>query len=104
LVPKQSLIEIFAPDGPDQSLDESVRTGCVGYGLDLVNLEYPKVRQSVLKTKQRIVIRGKMFRRLLSCDCTVEYPAHARTVEVGGADAKANPACEDSPSDFLLRQ
>jgi hypothetical protein len=25
LVPKQSLIEVFAPDGPDQSLDESVR-------------------------------------------------------------------------------
>jgi hypothetical protein len=24
LVPKQSLIEIFAPDGPDQSLDETL--------------------------------------------------------------------------------
>ncbi len=24
LVPKQSLIEIFAPDGPDQSFDESM--------------------------------------------------------------------------------
>src|SRR5208282_3125467 len=62
LVPKQSLIEVFTPYGPDQALDESVRTGCVGNGLDLINLKDPKIRQPALKTKQRIVIRGKMFR------------------------------------------
>ena len=56
LVPKESLIEIFAPDGPDQSLDESVRTRCPGNRLDLINLKDPKVRQPALKTKQRIVI------------------------------------------------
>jgi hypothetical protein len=44
LVPKQSLIEIFAPDGPDQSLDESIRAGCGGNGLDLINLKDPKIR------------------------------------------------------------
>jgi len=56
LVPKQSLIEVFAPDGPDQSLDESVRPRCPGNRLDLINLKDPKVRQPALKTKQRIVI------------------------------------------------
>ena len=56
LVPKQSLIEVFAPDGPDQPLDESMRPGCAGNRLDLINLKYPKVRQPALKTKQRIVI------------------------------------------------
>lgn len=30
LVPKQSWIEIFAPDDPDQSLDETMRAGCAG--------------------------------------------------------------------------
>src|SRR5580704_17962633 len=65
LVPKQSLIEAFAPDGPDQPLDESVRTGSAGNGLDLINLKDPKVRPPALKTKQRVVIRGKMFRRAL---------------------------------------
>jgi hypothetical protein len=35
LIPKQSLIEIFAPDGPYQPLDERMRTGCGGNGLDL---------------------------------------------------------------------
>ena len=56
LVPKQSLIEVFAPDGPDQSLNESMRSGCAGHRLDFINLKDPKVRQPALKTKQRIVI------------------------------------------------
>ena len=51
LVPKQSLIEVFAPYGPDQSLDESMRTGCAGNGLELVDLKDPKVRLPALKTK-----------------------------------------------------
>src|SRR5258708_6206648 len=96
LVPKQSLIEIFAPDGPDQSLDESMRAGCAGNGLDLINLKYPKVRQPALKTKQRIVIRGKIFRHSLSHDSPVEHPAHAGSIEIGGGDSKADdPARED---------
>ena len=96
LVPKQRLIEVFAPDGPDQSFDESMRTGCAGNGLDLINLKDPKVRPPALKTKQRIVIRGKMFRHALSRDRAVEHPAHAGSVEIGGGDAKANdPARED---------
>src|SRR5208337_475741 len=90
LVPKQSLIEIFAPDGPDQSLDESVRTGCAGNGLDLINLKDPKVRPPALKTKQRIVIRGKMFRHSLTRDSAVEHSAYARSVEIGGGDSKAD--------------
>ena len=73
LVPKQRLIEVFAPYGPDQSLDESVRPGCAGKGLDLINLKDPKVRQPALKTKQRIVIRGKIFRHALSRDRVVEH-------------------------------
>ncbi len=96
LVPKQSLIEILAPDGPDQSLDESMRTGCVGNGLDLINLKDPKVRSPALKTKQRIVIRGEMFGHALSRDRAVEHPAHAGSVEIGGGDAEADdPASED---------
>src|SRR5208282_2779235 len=96
LVPKQRPIEVFAPDSPDQSLDESMRTGCAGNGLDLINLKDPKVRPPALKAKQRIVIRGKIFRHALSRDRAVEHPADAGTVDIGGGDPKAdNPAGED---------
>jgi hypothetical protein len=96
LVPKQGLIEVFASDGPDQSLDESMLLVCAGNRLDLINLKDPKVRQPALKPKQRIVVRGKMFGHALSRDRAVEHPAHSGTVEIGGADAKAdNPASEN---------
>jgi hypothetical protein len=36
LVPKPNPIQIFAPDGSDQSFDESVRTWGAGNGFDLV--------------------------------------------------------------------
>jgi hypothetical protein len=95
LVPKQSLIEVFAPYGPDQSLDESMGTGRAGNGLDLINLKYPTIREPALKTKQGIVIRGKAFRHSLVRDRTIEHPADAGTVEIGGDDPKAdNPASE----------
>jgi hypothetical protein len=95
LVPKQSLIEVFTPDGPDQSLDESIRTGRAGDGLDLIDLKDPKVRQPALKTKKRIVIRGKIFRHALSRDRVVEQPAHARPVEIGGNAKADDPVSED---------
>jgi len=50
-----------------------VRTRCAGNRLDLINLKDPKVRQPGLKTKQRIVISGKMSRHALSRDGTVEH-------------------------------
>jgi hypothetical protein len=59
LVPKQSLIEIFAPDGPDQSLDESMRAGCAGNGFDLINLKDPKVRQPALNSRSRARSPGR---------------------------------------------
>jgi hypothetical protein len=89
LIPKRSLIEIFAPDSPDQSLDESMRAGCAGNELDLINLKYPKVRQPALKTKQRIVVRGKMFWPGLSRDRAVEHSASVDQIFPGRENARA---------------
>jgi len=89
LVPKQSLIEVLAPYAPDQALDESMRTGCAGNRLELINLKDPQVRLPALKTKQRIVIGGKMFWHGLFRDRAIEHPADAGTVEIGGGDAEA---------------
>ena len=59
LVPKPNPIQIFAPDGSDQSLDESVRAWSAGNGFDLIDSEHPKVRSPAMKAKQPIVVRGK---------------------------------------------
>ncbi len=77
--PKPSLIEVFAPVGPDRPLDESVRSERPGNRLDLINLMDPKIRQPALKTKQRIVIRGeRCFGTSLSRDRTVQHPTTVR--------------------------
>ena len=68
LVPKPDPIQILAPDGSDQPLDESMRTGRCENGLDLIDFEYPKVRSPAMKAKQRIMVRGKMPRQSLPRD------------------------------------
>jgi len=60
LVPKPDPIQILAPNGSDQPLDERMRTWRSGNGLDLIDFEYPKVCSPAMKAKERIVVRGKM--------------------------------------------
>jgi hypothetical protein len=56
LVPKPDPIEILTTDGSDQSLDERMRTGCSGNGLELVDFKHPQVGLPALKAEQRIVV------------------------------------------------
>ena len=97
LVPKPNPIQIFAPDGSDQSLDESVRTWGAGNGLDLIDFEHPKVRSPAMKAKQRIVVRGKLPGQSLPCDRAVEHPADPDTVEIGCSDSEA----DDSAGEYI---
>ena len=97
LVPKPNQIQIFAPDGSDQSLDESVRTWGAGNGLDLIDFEHSKVRSPAMKAKQRIVVRGKVPGQSLPCDRPVEHPADPDTVEIGWSDSEA----DDSAGEYI---
>ena len=56
LVPKQGLIKVLAPYRPDQSLDESMGTGCTGNRFDPINFKHAKIRKPLMKAKQWIVI------------------------------------------------
>jgi hypothetical protein len=39
LIPKPDPVQIFAPDGSNQSLDERMQTWVTGNGLDLIDFE-----------------------------------------------------------------
>jgi len=56
LAPKECPIEELSPNGPYQSLNESMRTRCTRNSLDLADFKYSKVRQPAMKTEQRIRI------------------------------------------------
>lgn len=79
LAPKQCPVEKLSPYCPYQSLNESMRAGRAGNGFDLVDLEYPKVRQPAMKPELRIVVRGKMLGQSLPCDRAIEHPADLDT-------------------------
>ncbi len=104
LVPKPNPIQIFAPDGSDQSLDESVRTWGAGNGLDLIDFEHPKVRSPALKAKQRIVVRGKVPGQSLPCDRAVEHLADPDTVEIGYSDSEADDSARVNTSITTMTQ
>ena len=59
LVSKPDPVQILAPDGSDQPLDERMRTGRTGNGFDLVDVQHPKVRALAMKAEQPIVIGRK---------------------------------------------
>ena len=90
LAPKQPAIEELASYGPDQSLDESMRTRRAGNGLDLVDFEYPQVRSPAMKTEQRIVVRGEMPGQSLPRDRPIEHLADSDAVEIGLRDSEAD--------------
>jgi hypothetical protein len=82
-VPEPELVQILSADGADQSFDERVSAGHEGYGLDLVNFEYPQVRSPAMESEQRIVVCTQMLRERLSRSGLVE-PApgrHASTLD-----------------------
>ena len=56
LVPKPDSVEILAPDSFNQALNKCMRTRRARDGLDLVDLENPKVRAPAMKAEQRIVV------------------------------------------------
>lgn len=60
--PKQNLIEILAPDGPDQPFDEGMRDRYVWYRFNLLNTQYLQVGLPSVKRKQRIIIRAEISR------------------------------------------
>ena len=61
-IPKQDMVEILAPDRPDQSLYKGMRNRHVGYRFDLLDAEDPQVGPPSVERKQRIVIGAEIPR------------------------------------------
>ncbi len=56
-IPEERMVEIFAPDGTDQSFHEWVRHRDIGHRLDLRDPGDPQVRGPPVKAEQWVVIR-----------------------------------------------
>ena len=81
-VPEERVIEILAPNRPDQPFNERVRNRGIGHRLDLLDLEYAQVSKSPVESEQRIVISADAFRKGLAGNRVVEHSTHGYSVDV----------------------
>jgi hypothetical protein len=99
-VPEPEVVQILSPDGADQPFNERMRAGHEGYGLDLVNFEYPQVRSAAMESEQRIVVRTQMLRERLSRSGLVKHATDRHAIDVSRLDANADdPAREQIHDD-----
>jgi hypothetical protein len=92
------MVEEFAPHRPDHALDERVRQRHVRHGLNLVDLENPKVRPPTVSLEQWIMIGAQVSRRALTMDGGVE---HATNVDA--CDGSAVHADDENSRRYLRR-
>ena len=84
------MIQIFASDHPDQSLDERVRHRGVGRRLDLFDVEDPQVHKPSVITKRGIVIRADPNPWRVAADGQSEHAARGWAVDIFAADVKSD--------------
>jgi hypothetical protein len=95
--PKQHSIEVLAPDGADQPLDEGVRERDVGNGLDFGHFQDPKVGLPLMESIQGIMIGAELFRQAVPANRSLEHLAQRRAVDDAAVDAEAN----DTPAKLI---
>jgi hypothetical protein len=70
--PEQHAIQTFAPDGPNQPLDDRMGTRHVRHRLDFSDVEDPQVRLPLMKPVQRIMVRTEVRWQQLAARCVIE--------------------------------
>ena len=55
-VPEEGLVEILAPKGSDQPLDERMRARHEGDGLEFLDVEDSQIRSPAMKPEQWVMI------------------------------------------------
>lgn len=74
-IPEEQVVEIFAPNGPDQSFNEGMRHRGVRHGFDFLDLEDPKVGEPAVESEQRIVIGADPRRWRIAGHGLIEHAA-----------------------------
>ncbi len=65
-VPEKGLVEILAPKGSDQPLDERMRARHEGDGLEFLDVENSQIRPPVMKPEQWVMIGTEALGKWLS--------------------------------------
>ena len=89
-VPEEGLVEILAPKGSDQPLDERMRARHEGDGLEFLDFEDAQIRPPAMKPEQWVMIGTEALGKWLSAPGLVEHAADADAVDVRGFDPESD--------------
>ena len=98
-IAEERMVEIFAPDGTDQSFHEWVRHRDIGHRLDLRDLEDPQVRGPPVKAEQWVAIRTDPNVGWVAGNGVIEHAAQSWTVDGFVADAEAADSADEHIDD-----
>jgi hypothetical protein len=76
-VPEEGLVEILAPKGSDQPLDERMRARDEGNRLEFLDVEDAQIRPPAMKPEQWVMICTEALGKWLSAPGLVEHAADA---------------------------
>ena len=89
-IPKQQMIQIFLPHGPDQSLNKRMRAGYMrhrGYSFYAQN---PEIGLPAVELEKRIMVAAEPDGHALTGDGLMEHPTECCAIDGHLLDAKAD--------------
>src|SRR5262245_24175044 len=92
--PEHKMIEVFATNGSNQSLNERMRQGNVRRCFDFRHPEYPQVGLPLMEPIQRIMIRTQVFRDRLASNRSIKHATECPAIH----DSSVNSESDDAPS------
>src|SRR4029077_16381786 len=92
-------IQILAPNGADQALDERMRNWGVRNRLDLFDLEDAQVGEPTVEAKQWVMIGAEASCQGFCSDGVIEHPTNGYAVDVVSFDTKADDAAGEHVHD-----
>ena len=98
-VPEENLVEILAPKGSDEPLDERMRARREGDGLEFLNVENSQIRPPPMKPEERVVVRTEAPGKWLAAASVVEHAADADAVDMRRFSSESDDTTREDVDD-----
>jgi hypothetical protein len=98
-VPEENLVEILAPKGSDEPLDERMRARREGDGLEFLNVENSQIRPPAMKPEERVMVRTEAPGKWLAAPSVVEHAADADALDMRRFNSESDDTTREDVDD-----
>jgi hypothetical protein len=97
------VVEILAPKGSDQPLDERMRARHIGDGFQFLDVEDSQIRPPSMKPEQGVMIGAEALGKRLTAPSLVEHAADADAIDVCGFDTESDDSTRKHVHEAIRR-